>query len=314
MKCLILAGGFATRLWPLTEHRAKPLLLLDGKTILAHLLDKIPEGMETILLTNKKFEQNFRQELFRLGRSEVGIFCEDAFGDGEKLGALKAISVAITEYDMDESIMILAGDNMLPELNIEQLNCSDDSACIAVQRVEDAFEARKFGVVEVEGDRVIGFEEKPENPKSLLVSTGCTSIGKNVLDQIHVLAETSPDRLGEIFAHLLAQKVSVKATEVSGEWFDVGSFETYLAAHKAFQKEALQTGKNTELQSNTFSGKVFVGADSQIKNCQITDSIIYPNVKLENCHLSQVVIDEGCDLKGLDLCHKLVRGRTQLSG
>jgi glucose-1-phosphate thymidylyltransferase len=181
MKILILAGGFATRLWPLSEKHAKPLLLLAGKTILAHLLDRIPQGADVALLTNKKFEADFRKELKQLGRDSVEIFCEDAHSDGEKLGALGAISVACRELQVDDDLLVLAGDNLLPELKISDLDCDSDSARIAVRQVTSKEEARKFGVVEMEGETVVGFEEKPSQPKSTLVSTGFLALGKNTL-------------------------------------------------------------------------------------------------------------------------------------
>jgi len=315
MKALILAGGFATRLWPLTEQRAKPLLILNGKTILAHLLDKIPETMETILLTNKKFEQHFQEELHRLKRRNVEIFCEDAHAEGEKLGALRAVSVAIQHYHINESIIILAGDNLLPELNIEQLFCSEKEASIAVQDVGDTFEARKFGVIEInpnDPDSVIGFEEKPTSPRSTLVSTGCTSIGKDLFPKLHDLSQRSPDRLGDIFSHLLEHQTPIRAIQVPGAWFDVGSFDTYLAAHRQLQTPAIQIHPTAKVSLNQCSGKVFIGPGCVVKNCKIRDSILYENCILENCSLSSVIIDENCDLEGLDLNHKLIRRQTKL--
>jgi glucose-1-phosphate thymidylyltransferase len=312
MKALILAGGFATRLWPLTEKRAKPLLLLNGKTILAHILDKIPENIETYLLTNSAFEADFKKELEVRKRKNVHIFCEDAHSDGEKLGALRAISVALKECKIKENVLIFAGDNVLPELDIKDLVCSKDEARIAVRQVADLHEAQKFGVVELQKEKVIGFEEKPSRPKSTLVSTGFMSFGKNILPILHEYAQKSPDALGGIFPELLAQKKTVLATQVGGEWFDVGSFETYLSAHKALQSEPLRTGRNGDHWNNKYSGKVYLGDNTVVKNCRLSDVIVYPGAKLENCHISQCVIDENCDLHNLDLNQKLVRRGTKV--
>lgn len=412
MKVIILAGGFATRLWPLTERRAKPLLLLDGKTILAHILEKIPERVETILLTNKKFKEDFTQELSQLGRSMVKVFCEDAHSDKEKLGALGAVSMAINHYKIEDNILVVAGDNMLPELKIEQLFCAKNEAITAVRQVKDVYEARRFGVVGVEsqmkkdftdsadflesrsqepgklevdsekfkmdsvpfdkGDgsflqkkidvkegqpvrrssknddyksvgggvfdtdlskavrqKVISFDEKPEHPKSTLVSTGFFGIGKDLLPILHDFASRTPDNLGGVFSEFLAQGEDVYAVEVGGEWFDVGSFETYLEAHVKLQSQSVKaplikgggglvpktrSNNKSRHDQNTYSGKVFIGDGAIVENCQITDSIIYPGVRLKNCIISQSVIDEGCDFEGLDLNRKLVRRGTRLKG
>lgn len=312
MKVLILAGGFATRLWPLSECHAKPLLLLGGRTILAHILEKIPHETETILLTNQKFKSSFRKELKQLERKKVQIFCEDAHSDGEKLGALGAIAAVIDELKIDENILIFAGDNLLPSLQIEQLFCDEREARIAVREVATLYEARKFGVVEIQDNIVKNFEEKPASPRSKIISTGFMSIGQTLLPILCEFAKKHPDALGGIFPELLKRGIRVTAEKISGEWFDVGSFETYLQAHRALQKKPFVIAKNVSEKENQFSGKVFIGNGATVKNCQITDSIVYPQTILRDCVISQTIIDENCDLAGLDLNQKLVRAGTKL--
>ncbi len=317
MKVLILAGGFATRLWPLTESRAKPLLLLDGKTILAHILEKIPETTETILLTNKKFVQDFETEIKKLNRKNVNIFCEDSQSDGEKVGALGAVSLAIKEFNIQENIIILAGDNLLPDLKIEQLYCKPNQTKIAVREVADFHEARKFGVVEVDDPsstemKAVNFEEKPQKPKSKLVSTGFSSIGSELFPILHNFAKKHPDALGAIFAKFLKENKTVLAEKITGEWFDIGSFETYLEAHKKLQKENIKTSPNVIEKENTLSGKVFIGENCHIENCRIYNSIIYPNTTLKDCHISETIIDKNCHFEGIDLNRKLIRKNTKI--
>lgn len=312
MKVLVLAGGFATRLWPLCEHRAKPLLLVAGQTILAHLLSRVPSDAEVILLTNKKFEQQFRDELKKIGRKSVEIFCEDAYSDGQKLGALGALSAVCRAYNIHESVLVLAGDNLLPGLPVEQLFCSKDEARIAVRRVDSEHEARKFGVVEVEGNRVVRFEEKPDQPRSTLVSTGFLSIGSDWLPALHEVAVASPDALGGIFPELVARGADVRAVEAPGDWFDVGSFETYLGAHRQLQSKLLVAGADVREHKNELSGRVYLGDGAVVENCQLHDVIVYPGARLQNCVISNSVIDENCRLRGLDLNGKLVRAGTRL--
>ena len=316
MKALILAGGFATRLWPLTESRAKPLLYLNGKTILAHILEKIPETTETILCINQKFEADFKNELKKYPRSNIKIFCEDAFSDGEKLGALGAISKVISEYQIKEDILICAGDNILPELEIEKLIPHEDAAHIACREVETLYEAQKFGVLEINKNtnQVINFEEKPESPKSKLVATGFLSIGKNNLSLLQDYAKKEPDALGGIFPELLNQGKKVKAIPTKGEWFDVGSFESYLSAHKKLQKEAVKIEKKTQSKQNKFQGKVWIGEGCNISHSTLIDCIVYPNTTLKNCVMSSCVIDQNCHFENLDLNQKLIRKNTKLIG
>lgn len=333
MKVLILAGGFATRLWPLTEHRAKPLLLLGGQTILGRILGQVLGGVEqevreedVIILTNKKFEQEFGAELQKLGYDGVKIYIEDAESDGEKKGALGAVWDCIEHYGIDENISILAGDNVIPEFSIRQLSCSEDEAKILVKDIGDLYQAKKFGVVEVNEEmRVVGFEEKPSEPKSTLVSTGFVGLGKGCFPVLEDFVKHSPDNLGGLFAAILSStqvhqytSLQVLAEEVQGDWFDVGSFETYLEAHRKLNEKlpSDQATKlsniNSETSSNMFSGAVFVGDGCEVQDCTLIDCIIYPGTRLHDCRLANCAIDSDCDLEGVDLCGKLVRKGTRL--
>ncbi len=149
--------------------------------------------------------------------------------------------------------------------------------------------------------------KKPENPTSKTVSTGFMAIGKDLLPILHDFAKKQPDALGGIFPELLAQGKSVFAEIVAGDWFDIGSFETYLEAHQDLQaKNLLSIGKSRE-KNNKYSGKVFIGENCVIENCKLHNVIIYPNTTLKNCHISHSVIDENCHLEGLDLNQKLIR-------
>jgi glucose-1-phosphate thymidylyltransferase len=323
MKVLILAGGFATRLWPITENRAKPLLRLAGKTILAHILAKIPTEYEVILLTNQKFKADFEDEIAKISRENIKIFLEDAITDGEKLGALSAISVAIDFYKINENLVVLAGDNLLPELIIENLIPQKDEAILVSREVATLYEARKFGVLELASNNskqlknqekiiIKAFEEKPEKPKSKFVSTGFLALGKNLLTILQDFAQKSPDALGGIFPKLLSLNKKVYALPVGGEWFDVGSFETYLVAHKKIQKNSREIEANTLVKNTEISGKVYIGEDCEIKDCLLIDTIIYPNTILKDCRINNCIIDENCNFTGADLSNKLIRKNTKI--
>lgn len=317
MKAFILAGGFATRLWPLTEHRAKPMLLVDGKPILAHILEQIPESIEVFLLTNSRFEKDF-QRFLNSTNYKAKIFCEDAYCDTNKLGALAAVSAAVEHFKINDDLLVLAGDNLLPNLKIEDLFPAEDSVCLAIKTVPSLEDARAFGVVEIDSNLVNGlqkvktFNEKPEIPVSRYVSTGFMGIGKALLPGLRRFAKKSPDALGAVITDFLARNIEVKASVVEGDWFDVGSYEAYLGAHKALQKRDILLEPGAEMEGCQCQGKVYIGAGARVKNSVLIDAVIYPNTVLEDCHITQSVIDEDCSFRGVDLSRKLIRQGTVL--
>lgn len=312
MHTLILAGGFATRLWPLTEHRAKPLLLIDGQTILAHILQRVPTAWPVTIITNSLFANDFRAEVTALGRPHTTIWCEDAHSDQQKLGALRCISVCVEEQQIRDDLLILAGDNLLPQWQPAQMGQGSDTASLCVRQVPDRHTARRFGVVEVaaDGHTVIGFAEKPPQPKSTLVSTAFLRLGGDLIPLLHSAAATHPDKLGEIFPALLAAGVCVQAVTVGGGWYDVGSFSTYLAAHCDLQPQPTTIHPTAQVSDCTFHGRVYIGAGCQLHGCRLTDCIVYPQVTLSDVIASRSVIDTGSQLRGVDLTGKLIRHHT----
>lgn len=320
MKVIVLAGGFATRLWPITESRAKPLLVIDGQTILARLLKPVLESdsfsaADIYLCTNQKFQANFKNELKNLNCEDINIFCEDAAKEGEKLGALGAISAVIDHYKIKEDLLVLAGDNILTAFDPEKMQVGPSEAKITVRAVEDLHAARKFGVVELgKNGEVLGFEEKPEKPKSIIVSAGFLSLGRDLLPILQKFALKEPDALGGIFPELLGNNIKVSAYETSGDWFDVGSFDTYLEAHKTLQAKSKNIHKSVKEKNNTYGGKVFVAQKVILEDSTLVDTILYPGSTIKNCQLSNCVIDENCHLENLDLSYKVIRQNTKLIG
>lgn len=317
MKYLILAGGFATRLWPISENCAKPLLLVNGQTILEHLLDTCRAGgvdmKDIILLTNQRFRADFEKLFTQKNIKDIQFFIEDSHAEGEKLGALRAIARCLEHFDITSDFAVLAGDNLLPELQVSDFMIGAGvDAQIITRQVSDHYEAQKFGIVETDSDGVVvGFEEKPSAPKSLLALTGFMSLSGSIRAEFCRFAEQEPDALGSIFTHLLSLGKTITTTQKTGQWYDIGSFETYLQAHTELQTEKL-LAPNAQVKNCTLQGKVFIGKDSQVENCQLIDTIIYPGAKLKNTYLAQCIVGANVSLQGVDLSRKLIRPETKL--
>ena len=173
MKCIILAGGFATRLWPLTENKAKPLLHLKDKPLVSHIVETLPNDMEIIISTNAIFETAFNDWKKNFPNKNIEVFVEDSGSDEFKKGALGATALVIQEKNMNEDLMLLAGDNYFGFKIEDLINRFTSNPLLAAYDIKDLDQAKKFGVVVAKDGQAVEFQEKPEQPKSTLVSTGC---------------------------------------------------------------------------------------------------------------------------------------------
>lgn len=313
MKCIILAGGFATRLWPLTENKAKPLLHLKDRPLISHIVEKLPKDTEIIISTNAVFEEEFKKWAEDFKDKNIKIFVEDSVGDDLKKGALGATALVIETEGIDEDLMLLAGDNYFGFKMEDMLERFTDNPLLAAYDIKDLEKAKKFGVVVQQDGKAVEFQEKPEEPKSTLVSTGCFLFpAKNLKDIVHYAKENN-DNLGGIFEYLIKKGEIIDIFRFDEPWVDIGSYEAYLQANKdllegqVIEKEGVKKEGNNE-----FIGGVYLGKNVTVRNSVIDHSVILGNCEIDNCVIRNCVIDENCTLKNLDLSHKMVRQGSKI--
>ncbi len=314
MKVFILAGGFATRLWPITEKRAKPLLPLAGKPLLTHLIDGLPTDLQVHVSTNAIFEEGFRTWLQHLGRKDVHLTIEDTRHDGEKLGALGAVAAWIRANKIEDDVLLLTGDNYfgLPLSRI--LDAYDGkTTLLAAHDLQDRAKAKHFGTVLADASGLVtGFEEKPAEPKSSLVSTGCSILPKSLLLELLLFADKKPDNVGGIFEHFLARRLPMQVLQFSEPWLDIGSFNSYLEAHALIVGEKIVTGDGSTVESTNCTGSIAIGKNCTIKNSELRDCIVFDGAHIENTTLTRCIVDNDCVLQGVDLQEKMLRAGTRL--
>ncbi len=313
MKCIILAGGFATRLWPLTENKAKPLLHLKDRPLISHIVDGLPEHLEIIISTNAVFEDAFKEWKKGYPERPIRIFVEDSTDDQFKKGALGATAMVIQDLKIDEDLMLIAGDNYFGFKLADFIASFKQNPLLAAYDIGDLKAARKFGVVVERNGQVVEFQEKPQDPKSTLVSTGCYLFpSKNLTDIVHYAKEKNDD-LGGIFEFLKQKGDSIDVYSFNDQWFDVGSFDGYLAANKALlNNEVIETEGVKKEGNNQFIGGVYLGDEVMIINSIIQDSVVLRGSKIENCVLRNCIVDEHCYLKDIDLNRKMIRQNSRI--
>ena len=313
MKCIILAGGFATRLWPLTETKAKPLLHLKDKPLISHIVEALPDKLEIIISTNAVFEEDFKTWIRDFPQRKIKIFVEDSGADEFKKGALGATALAIQELKIAEDLLLLAGDNYFGFKVEDLLAQFKQNPLLAAYDIGDLKEARKFGVVIEKDGKAVEFQEKPEHPKSTLVSTGCFVFPQKNLGDIIYYAKEKNDDLGGIFEYLTKKGEEIDVFKFSEPWVDIGSYEAYLQANKALLRGEVieKEGVKREGKNELIEG-VYLGKNVQVKDSIIESSVILDGCKIDNCVIRHCVIDENCELKNLDLSHKMIRAGSKI--
>jgi glucose-1-phosphate thymidylyltransferase len=228
MKCLILAGGFATRLYPTVTNRAKALLEFEGKPMATHIVNRVPVDIETLVTTNKKFELDFFAWQKTLDRT-VEICIEDAMDDGHKKGAISAVDFWIKSKNINEDLLVIAADNYF-ELNVGDLiaKFNGNNVMVAVYDVVDKDKACEIGkecqigLVILEGNRIIRLDEKPPEATSSIIATGIYVLPSRVFPLLaQYCIEGKRDNLGSFISYLLT-KEEVHAYVFSEFWMDIG--------------------------------------------------------------------------------------------
>lgn len=238
---MILAGGFARRMWPLTKDRPKQLLPIAGRPMLSYTLDKVlaMRGVGRIFLsTNEAFSGQFRSFLDDHHDDRVELFIEPSPSEDRKLGAIGGLGHLIRERDLAEDTMIVGGDNLF-EFSFElPLRTFRDKGMdlVAVHDVGTMERAKLYGVVSVNEDGTIReLLEKPEHPPSTLAATALYIFKAETMELVgsYLDGGGKRDALGHFIAYLVGRR-KVLAWEGPGRWFDIGSLEVYGEADRHF--------------------------------------------------------------------------------
>ena len=249
MNALILAAGYATRLYPLTLDKAKPLLLVGGKPIIEWVVDNladVPDLKTIYIVTNDKFASDFQTwaERYqdRQAKLQFKIINDGSKSDDDRLGAIGDINFVVTRENLNQSdLLIVAGDNLFSDSLAGFVSrAKETEATVGVYDVGDSEAIKKYGNVAIDGDGVIThFEEKPENPRSTLAAIALYYYSPKVLSLLttYLAAGNNPDQPGR-FVQWLYARMPVNTFELKGKWLDIGSKETLQEADKIFKKLA----------------------------------------------------------------------------
>lgn len=245
MKAIILAAGYATRLYPLTLNTPKPLLEVGQKKMVEHIIHKL-EDLEELdeihIVTNDKFYSNFVE--WRKGFSStknIIIHNDGTKTNEDRLGAIGDVYFVIQNAKIEDDVVIVGGDNLFDFslIGMHSLFRARKGPVVAARDLGDPVKlAKKFGTMEIDAsNKVLSFEEKPEKPKSSLAATCVYMYTKEDVQELkkHINDVGLPDNTGDFVKHLMTVR-DVFAYPFEEHWYDIGSHEQLEEAREIFSK------------------------------------------------------------------------------
>lgn len=247
MKCLLLGAGYATRLYPLTKDRPKPLLPVAGIPILQRICERAfkVKGIDRIyLVTNHRFVGHYYNWLrdYQDQRAlpvPIEIFDDMTTSNDDRLGAIGNIQFVLQNARVEDDLLIIAGDNLI-QFELQEFIAFSEvrGSAICLKDLGSKKLVSLYGVVELDAQgKVVDFEEKPPKPRSTLVSIGVyrfraehLPLLKKYLDEGH-----SPDAPG-FFLQWLFSRIDLYGYPIQGEWFDIGDIDSYNQANETMMK------------------------------------------------------------------------------
>ena len=254
MYAIVLAGGYAKRLWPLTLNTPKALLPIAGKPILDYVMEKLeafnPPLKKIVLSTNQRFQPQFKEYLASRKYRNVVVLPDDSEDEMQKPGAIKAMA-NITAFADEDDVFVIAGDGMFTDdlFGMMETFKQKKTAVVSLYEVRSVEEAKRCAVVKVDKKgKIIELIEKPTAPKTAMVCGAVyvfpKSIGKRLAEYLSIgLPTDQPGR----FVEWLYSKEPVYGYMLKDYLWDIGTHEAYNACNDYFK---LANNSNREKEVN----------------------------------------------------------------
>ena len=319
MKAIVLAGGYATRLWPITKHRPKMFLPIGDTTVIDRIFADLEDDdriSEVFVSTNERFAESFREHLAESRFEKPTLSIEETTDEDEKFGVVGALAQLVDREGVDEDTVVIAGDNLISFDVSEFVDFFEEkgSPTLAAYDVGSREKAKSYGLVDLEGAEVVDFQEKPDDPPSTLVSIACYGFPADALALLDEYLEegNNPDEPGW-FVQWLQERQSVYAFTFEEAWFDIGTPESYLEAIAWYLDGDNYVAEGADVVDSELGRNVHVMDDAEVIDSNVDQSIVFSEATLEDCDIRSSIIDRDTDLNGLNLQGALIGAHTQIS-
>ncbi|MBV8881983.1 MAG: nucleotidyltransferase family protein [Planctomycetaceae bacterium] len=249
MDALILGAGYATRLYPLTKNRPKPLLPVGGIPIIERIcrqLGELPDLRTIYVVTNHTFADQYDAWLRDYDRRRtppplLSLYDDQTTTPDNRLGAIGDLRYVIDRAAIDDDLIVMAGDNMIDGSLTDFVETAQRrGATVGLKEFKDPTKVSLYGVVEMSPDqRVVGFEEKPAQPKSSLVAAGLYYLPQKSLPLVRQYLDGghTKDAPG-YYLQWLHRETPVYGHVLKGDWYDIGDADSYHRADERMTKAA----------------------------------------------------------------------------
>jgi len=319
MEAVVLAGGYATRMWPVTRHRPKMLLPVGDTTVIDTILDELEadDRIEDVYIsTNERFADEFEAHIAESTLEKAQLSIEDTTGEDEKFGVVGALAQLVDREDItDEDLLVIAGDNLISFDVSAFLDFFEQKKAptLAAYDVGSRKKARSYGLVDLSGDRVVDFQEKPDDPPSTLVSIACYAFpAESVRFGEYLDDGNNPDEPGW-FIQWLVEHTDVHAFTFDGAWFDIGTPESYLDAVEWALDGNSIIDDSASVTNSHIGENVHVMADATVTDADLDRSLVFPGATVANSTVRDSIIDNEATIRDLDLSGALIGSHSHIA-
>ena len=319
MKAVVLAGGYATRMWPITRNRPKMFLPVGERTVIDEIFADLEDDDrvdEVFVSTNERFADTFADYIAESPFEKPTLSVEETVEEDEKFGVVGALAQLVEREGVEDDLIVVAGDNMISFDLADFTDFFEDKGTptLAAYDVGSKERAQSYGLVSLDGDQVVDFQEKPDEPESTLVSIACYAFPAETLPDLATYLEDgeNPDEPGW-FIQWLQSRQPVHAFTFDGAWFDIGTAESYLDA----VEYALDGGSLVEdgatVEDTEVGDVVHVMGGATVTDSSLDRSVVFPNATITDCSVRNSVVDEHATIEDLDLSGALIGGYTSIT-
>ncbi len=295
------------------------MLLPVGETT---VIDRILTELESddriddvYVSTNERFGPDFEAHVEKEGYEKPQLSIEETTEEDEKFGVVGALAQLVEREDVDDDLLVIAGDNLMGFSVSDFLDYFEEksSPTLAAYDVGSREKAKSYGLVELDGDRVVDFQEKPDEPNSTLVSIACYAFpAESIRFAEYLEGGNNPDEPGW-FLQWLQSRDDVYAFTFDDAWYDIGTPESYLEA-VAWELDGGQlVAESATVEGSTIGENVHVLPRAEVRDSTVESAVVFPDAVIEDCEIRDSIIDKDTHVENLDLAGALIGAHTQIT-